>query len=73
MLLAFLLAASAQSSPDLRATVSAQMPASAVVRIVRAAQIRGDRLEAPEESVRRTAIVRESDGTSRTATLIEFY
>jgi hypothetical protein len=70
MLFAFLAAASAiPAGPP----VAAEAPATATVRIVRAAEIRRDRLEATEESVKRTAIVRESDGTVRTATLIEFY
>jgi hypothetical protein len=73
MLLAVLLAASAQLLPQLDAPVGAQLPASATVRIMRAAEIRADRLEPTEESVKRTAMVREADGTYRTATLIEFY
>jgi hypothetical protein len=43
------------------------------VRILRAAVIRADRLEATEESVKRKANVREPDGTLRSASLIEFY
>lgn len=66
MLFALLVAASAQPVP-------ATAPAVATARIVRAAEIRVDRLEATEESVKRTAIVREPDGSVRTATLIEFY
>ena len=66
MLFVFLAAASAQAVP-------AVSPATATVRIVRAAEIRVDRLEATEESVKRTSIIREPDGSTRTATLIEFY
>jgi hypothetical protein len=66
MLLALLAAASAQPVPALT-------PATATVRIVRAAEIRTDHLEATDESVKRTSVVREPDGTLRTATLIEFY
>jgi hypothetical protein len=70
MLFAFLAAA---SSIPAGAPVGAEARATATVRIVRAAEIRRNRLEATEESVKRAAIVRESDGTARTATLIEFY
>ena len=37
------------------------------------AEIRGVRLEATEESVKRTSVVREPDGSLHPATLIEFY
>ena len=66
MLFVFLAAASAKAVP-------AVSPATATVLIVRAAEIRVDRLEATEESVKRTSIIREPDGSTRTATLIEFY
>ena len=66
MLFAFLAAASTQPVP-------ATAPAVVTARIVRAAEIRVDRLEATEDSVKRTSIVREPDGSLRTATLIEFY
>ena len=72
MLLAFLAAASSQPV-DARRPVSADAPVSALIRIVRAAEIRMDRFEAPEGSVKRMTKVRESDGTARTASLIEFY
>ncbi len=72
MLLAFLIVASAQLA-EVRAPVAAELPATATVRIVRAVEIRGERLKATEESVKRTTVVRESDGTRRPATLIEFY
>jgi hypothetical protein len=70
MLLGFLVVASALPAA---APVAATARASANVRIVRAAEIRRDRLKATEGSVKRRAIVRESDGTTRSATLIEFY
>lgn len=73
MLLALLALASTQSASDAAAPVAAQAPATAIVRIVRAAEIRGDRLEATEDSVKRNTEVRESDGTLRLATLIEYY
>jgi hypothetical protein len=73
MLMAFLAAAASQSGADVRPAVAAQRPATAVVRILRAAEIRRDRLDATEESVKRRSILREPDGSFRTATLIEFY
>ena len=72
MLLAFLALASVQMAESRPAT-AAQLPAIATVRIVRAVEIRGERLEATEESVKRTTVVRDTDGTLRPATLIEFY
>ena len=69
MLLLFLAAA---GSPAADRTLPVE-PATVTVRIVRAAEIRGDRLEPLEGSVKRTARVRESDGTLRTASLVEFY
>jgi len=69
MLLALLAAVTAQPA----APVAAERPATVTVRIMRAAEIRQDRLEATEESVKRTTSVRESDGTLRAASLIEFY
>jgi len=53
--------------------VAADVPAAAIVRIVRAAEIRRDHLEATEESVKRETKIRESDGSLRPATLIEYY
>ena len=73
MLLVFLVVAAAHSGADVRAASATEAPATAVVRIVRAAEIRADRLEATEDSVKRFTKVRESDGTVRDATLIEFY
>ena len=72
MLLAFLAAATSAPAMEPR-PVAAETPARASVRILRAAVIRRDKLEATEESVKRTMSVRESDGTLRTASLIEFY
>jgi hypothetical protein len=72
MLLALLAAVSSQSL-DARGPVAAEEPATAIVRIVRAAEIRQDRFEAVEGSVKRITTVRESDGTVRSASLIEFY
>jgi hypothetical protein len=72
MLLAFLAAATSAAALAPKPVV-AQPPARASVRILRAAVIRRDRLEATEESVKRTTSVRERDGTYRAAQLIEFY
>ncbi|HJR82357.1 MAG TPA: hypothetical protein VJ775_00370 [Sphingomicrobium sp.] len=72
MLIAFLAATTAQPVV-LQRPVSAETPARASVRILRAAVIRADNLEATEESVKRTTSVRERDGTFRLARLIEFY
>jgi hypothetical protein len=73
MLVALLAAAVSQLGADVRPQAAAPLPAIATVRIVRAAEIRSDRLNATEESVKRTSIIREPDGTARSATLIEFY
>lgn len=73
MLFVFLAAASAQPVTEVTRPVAAETAARASVRILRAAVIRGDRLEATEESVKRTTSVRERDGTLRLARLIEFY
>ncbi len=53
--------------------VVAGEPARAFVRILRAVEIRGDRLQATDESILRQTSVRESDGTVRSASLVEFY
>ena len=73
MLVALLAAAASQPAADVHLQAAAPLPAMATVRIVRAAEIRADRLNATEESVKRTSIIREPDGTARSATLIEFY
>ena len=73
MLLAFLAAASSQPVTEVARPVAAESAARASVRILRAAVIRGEKLEATEESVKRTTSLRERDGTLRTASLIEFY
>ena len=73
MLPFFLLAAVADAPAAPQPGVSAGQPAQAVVRIVRGASIRFSAAERFEESVTREAIVREHDGSVRTASLIEFY
>ena len=73
MLLAFLAVATAQAVPEMPRQVAAATPVRASVRILRAAVIRADRLEATEESVKRETLVREPDGTLRSASLIEYY
>ena len=73
MLFAFLAAATSQPAMEVDRPVAAEAAARASVRILRAAVIRADHLEATEESVKRTTSVLESDGTLRSASLIEFY
>jgi hypothetical protein len=64
-------AANAPVSPDAR--VSAATPATATVRILRAAEIRAGKLSAGEGSVLRATELRESDGLVRRASLVEYY
>ena len=73
MLLFLLASASLDASEAQPAHVAAVMPATATARIVRAVEFRPSSLAATEESLLRTAQVRERDGSLRTATLVEFY
>ena len=73
MLLAFFAAASAQPAAEVREPVVSEAPARATVRILRPAEIRRDHFEATDESVKRMTKVRETDGTLRPASLIEYY
>ena len=73
MLPFFVLAAVADAPAAPQPRVSAAQPAQAVVRIVRGAAIRFSNAERFEESLVREAMVRERDGSVRTASLIEFY
>ena len=69
-MLSLLIAATVVSSPP---QIVAQRQAQASVRIVRGAEIR---LQSPvrfDASIVRSSTVRESDGATRTASLIEFY
>ena len=70
-MVSLLLAAAAANMPA-QPHVAAAIPATATVRIARAAELRGDRLEATEESLLRKTPVRESDGSSTTASLVEY-
>jgi hypothetical protein len=70
-LLIFASATAAQAEP--RPRTAAAEPARATVRIIRGAEIRFGEQVRFEESIRREAPVRETDGTVRSATLIEFY
>ncbi|HEX7930389.1 MAG TPA: hypothetical protein VF470_05730 [Sphingomicrobium sp.] len=70
-MLPLLLAAIAANAPDVRIT-SAQ-PAQATVTIVRGAEIRFGKAMRFEESTVRTALVRERNGSTLSASLIEFY
>ena len=72
-MLSLLLAAAVAYVPvSSDARVSAAMPATATVRIMRAAEIRAGKLSAGEGSVLRTTGLRESDGLVR-ASLVEYY
>lgn len=66
-------AAFANATAGSSAPAGVREPARATVRILRAAEIRIDRLAATEESILRRTSVRESDGSVRTASLVEFY
>jgi hypothetical protein len=73
-MLSLLLIASVSAAPteDGSRTTAAE-PARAFVRIIRGAEIRFGEAMRFEESVRRETIVRERDGSVRSASLIEFY
>lgn len=73
MLPLFLAVALAEAPADAHSRASAAQPARAVVRIVRGAAFRLDRLKATDESVLRASSVRDSDGSLRPASLVEFY
>lgn len=70
-MLPLFLAAIAVNAADTRTTAS--QPAQATVTIVRGAEIRFGQPLRFEESTIRTALVRERDGSTQTASLIEFY
>ena len=73
-MLSLLLIASVTAAPtEDRLRTAAAEPARAFVRIIRGAEIRFDSAMRFEESVRRETIVRERDGSLRSASLIEFY
>ena len=70
-MLPLFLAAIAANATDTRTTAS--QPAQATVTIFRGAEIRFGQSMRFEESTVRTALVRERDGSTQTAFLIEFY
>jgi hypothetical protein len=73
-MLSLLVLASVTATPvEERPRTAAAEPARAVVRIIRGAEIRFGEEMRFEESIRREAVVRERDGTVRSASLIEFY
>ena len=73
-MLSLLVLATITATPvEERPRTAAAEPARAVVRIIRGAEIRFGEEMRLEESVRREAVLRERDGTVRTASLIEFY
>ena len=65
------LAANASAEPAMQ--VVAAQPAQATVRIVRGAEIRFSETTGVDESIVRVALVRERDGSIRSASLVEFY
>ena len=73
MLSLLVLASVTATAAEERPRAAAAEPATAVVRIIRGAEIRFGEEMRLEESVRREAVVRERDGTIRSASLIEFY
>jgi hypothetical protein len=73
-MLSLLVLASVTATPiEERPRTAAAEPARAVVRIIRGAEIRFGEEMLFEESVKRESVVRERDGTVRSASLIEFY
>lgn len=70
-MLPLFLAAIAANAANTR--VAASQPAQATVTIVRGPEIRFGESMRFEESTVRTAQVRERDGSTQTASLIEFY
>ena len=73
MLTLFLAIAAADLPSDQPKRTAATTQATATVRIVRGAEIRFSSATRFEESVVRVSIVRERDGSARTASLVEFY
>ena len=65
------IAANAPAEPAMH--VVAPQPAQTTVRIVRGAEIRFNEMTGVDESIVRTALVRERDGSIRSASLVEFY
>ena len=73
-MLSLLLIASVSAAPaEERPRTTAAEPARAFVRIIRGAEIHFGSALRFEESVRRETVVRERDGSVRSASLIEFY
>ena len=73
MLPLFLAAIAANAYAEPAMQVAAAQPAQATVRIVRGAEIRLSEATGFDESIVRTALVRERDGSTRSASLVEFY
>ena len=73
MLPLFLAAIAANASAEPAMRVGAAQPAQATVRIVRGAEIRFSETTGFDESIVRTALLRERDGSIRSASLVEFY
>jgi hypothetical protein len=73
MLPLFLAAIAINASAEPALKVAAAQPALATVLIVRGAEIRSGTAEIVDGSMVRTSIVRERDGSTHSAALIEFY
>lgn len=73
MLPLFLAAAVLDTPAEQRPRAPAVEPALASVRIVRGAEVRFGKLVRLEASLVREAVVRDRDGSTRPASLIEFY
>lgn len=73
MLPLFLAAAVANASADAPSPTAASASAQAIVRIVQGTEIRFGKPVRFEASIPRETVIRERDGSTRTASLIEFY
>lgn len=73
MLPLFLAAIAVNAYAEPAKHVAAAQPARATVRIVRGAEIRFSEATGFDESIMRTALVRERDGSIQSASLVEFY
>jgi hypothetical protein len=72
-MLPLFLVAMVEVSADAPLHVAAAQPAQALVRIVRGVELRFDRLQPTDDSVLRTSKVLDTDGSIRSAKLVEFY
>ena len=73
MLLPFLAAAVAIAPVEKASTTAATASAQAAVRIVRGAEVRFEKPLRLEAAISRETRIRERDGSTRNASLVEFY